>query len=434
MIDFTRIERYRENNRLEAKRAQGGFPHSVWETVVSFANTVGGLILLGVIEDENHAFHPVTLPDPQHLIDQFWLQIRNPHQISINLLQPQDVWIQPLQGKSIVVIQIPRAQKSQKPVYLGSSPFTGSYLRSGEGDMRCAVDQVQTMLEERYHQLPDNRPLKDALPEDLDETQILAYRQYYRQCNPQSDWNAAQDMCFLTHINALGFDADQVLRPSCAGMLMFGRQKAMQRWFPDLRLCDQLTGKTKDHDCLFHFWGQLKQYLQQQKDPTAAQALSEAIINALIHTDYHQHPHILLRQRGDEIQILNTGQLKRQHILNPVLHQLFHYLGEADARGSGLRRIESLQKREGWKEPLLSEDPRTRQVLFRMPMTSRERRHQYWQQAVLTLLTENVSLTPFQLSERLSCPLQLLNPILRQLLREKLICLDPQSKTLRLKD
>ena len=154
----------------------------------------------------------------------------------------------------------------------------------------------------------------------------------------------------------------------------------------------------------------------------------------MIHTDYHQHPHILLRQRGDEIQILNTGQLKRQHILNPVLHQLFHYLGEADARGSGLRRIEALQKREGWKEPLLSEDPRTRQVLFRMPMTSRERRHQYWQQAVLTLLTENVSLTPFQLSERLSCPLQLLNPILRQLLREKLICLDPQSKTLRLKD
>ena len=100
-----------------------------------------------------------------------------------------------------------------------------------------------------------------------------------------------------------------------------------------------------------------------------------------------------------------------------MLHQLFHYLGEADARGSGLRRIEALQKREGWKEPLLSEDPRTRQVLFRMPMTSRERRHQYWQQAVLTLLTENVSLTPFQLSERLSCPLQLLNPILRQLLR-----------------
>ena len=69
-----------------------------------------------------------------------------------------------------------------------------------------------------------------------------------------------------------------------------------------------------------------------------------------------------------------------------------------------------------------------------MPMTSRERRHHYWQQAVLTLLTETVSLTPFQLSERLSCPLQLLNPILRQLLREKLICLDPQSKTLRLKD
>lgn len=76
----------KEGNRLEVKEALTSLPGSIWETYVSFANTDGGTILLGVREGGDGSLSVVGLSDPEKRIKQFWDTVNNPSKISVNLL------------------------------------------------------------------------------------------------------------------------------------------------------------------------------------------------------------------------------------------------------------------------------------------------------------------------------------------------------------
>lgn len=52
--DISKLSEYREDNCLEVKKATKGLSNSIWETYSSFANSEGGLILLGIEEDKKY--------------------------------------------------------------------------------------------------------------------------------------------------------------------------------------------------------------------------------------------------------------------------------------------------------------------------------------------------------------------------------------------
>ena len=60
----------RENGQLEAKRAKGGVPESIWETYSAFANTNGGLIILAQKKAQGGEY--VGVPNPEQLVKKFW--------------------------------------------------------------------------------------------------------------------------------------------------------------------------------------------------------------------------------------------------------------------------------------------------------------------------------------------------------------------------
>lgn len=148
MLDLDHLQQYHENNRIEAKKALGGLPKSIWETYSAFANTLGGIIILGVIENSDKSFSAIDLPDPQSLIKEFWQLINNPHKVSANILEDKDVYIQKINGAHIVVIEIPRAPSKDLPVYIENDPIRGTYIREGESDIHCTLDQFLALAHE----------------------------------------------------------------------------------------------------------------------------------------------------------------------------------------------------------------------------------------------------------------------------------------------
>ena len=67
IFDPNKFDTYREGNRLEVKSAKGGLPKSLWETYSAFANSYGGVILLGVVEKEDRSFLTTGLKNADKL-------------------------------------------------------------------------------------------------------------------------------------------------------------------------------------------------------------------------------------------------------------------------------------------------------------------------------------------------------------------------------
>ena len=80
-----------ETAELECKQAEGGLPKDMWSTYSAFANTNGGIILLGVREDKKSGIFTPQNVDTNKLMKEFWDNINNPQKISCNILNNEDV-------------------------------------------------------------------------------------------------------------------------------------------------------------------------------------------------------------------------------------------------------------------------------------------------------------------------------------------------------
>ena len=169
LFDISKFDSYKEDNRREVKKANGGLPISLWDTYSAFANCYGGVIILGVAENKDGTWRTTGLDvaDKGKLIKQFWDIINNRKKVNLNILKDNDIETYDINGDLIIVIYVPMAKRDQKPVYINDDLFGSTFRRNHEGDYRCTRLQVKTMLRDQAENTMDMEVLDDVPMKDL---------------------------------------------------------------------------------------------------------------------------------------------------------------------------------------------------------------------------------------------------------------------------
>ena len=391
-FDIRKFDEYREDNRREVKKARGGLPGSLWETYSSMANCYGGVIILGVTEDETGGFHTTGLKDAAKLKKEFWDCVNNRNKVSVNLLTDADVSTYTVDGDVIMVIRVPKAERAQKPVYINNDLWNGTFRRNWEGDYHCTASEIKGMLRDEPEITMDMTVLEDFSLDDLNDEAIQGYRNYHSAVRPGHVWTKLPKEAYLEKIGAAGrLKEGGELRPTAAGLLMFGEEYRIVRHFPDyfldyremldpsIRWTDRILSSSGDwsgnlFDFFFRVYNKLTRDLEKPfqldgaarvEDTPVHQAIREALANCIVNADFYLPRGIVILKEKDRIIMQNPGSIRtgKEQMLrggisdprNKAIMKMLNLISIGERAGSGVPNIFSVWEEKGWKEPAIEE-------------------------------------------------------------------------------
>lgn len=371
-----------ESHRIEAKQARQ-IDRSVMETVCAFANEPGlggGYLLLGVRRDSqdlfNNAYRVDGIDDPDKLQSDLASQCAS---VFNRPLRPR-VSVETLNGKTVVVVYVPEAAPTEKPIFLQNLGLPrGAYRRIGSTDQEGTEDDLVALY--AGHQLDtfDAAVLPDADMEDIDPAALGDYRQLRRAINPDAEELSWSDEDLLRALGCARRD-DGRLKPTVAGIVLFGTAPALRRCFPMMRIdYIRVPGRQwvedPDHrfdtleiraplltairratntvrDELIQSFALTEGALAREDEPTLPlRVIREAVVNAVMHRSYRIHGAIQIIRYANRLEIRNPGHsIKAEEQLgepgsetrNPRIAAVLHEVNIAETKGSGIRAMREL--------------------------------------------------------------------------------------------
>jgi len=290
-----------EPELVEVKSGAGGFPQSARETLVAFANSEGGTLLIGV--DELSGYTVVELDDAGGYRDRLVGLARDaitpPLSITTEIVE--------VEGALVIAAHVPPLSADQKPAYVTSKGVVGgSYVRSGDGDRPVSQTELALIVANRTQPLYDREPITGTTTDDLDRASLL--RSLERVRSSSRRLRDLDEVELLYRVNILA-EPRAGAPLTLAGLLTFGQLP--QQYFPQLmvtvvvhpaeptggtRFLDNAAVRGPIPDLVVQSLAVVRRNIAARAQmgdlgrrdileiPT--EAVREAIVNAVMHRDY----------------------------------------------------------------------------------------------------------------------------------------------------
>ncbi|MBM6927919.1 ATP-binding protein [Parasutterella secunda] len=334
VIDAIRLMRRigTDTQRWEVKKSVQELPKNLPETISAFSNMHGGMIILGL--EENNKFRSAVGFDADKIYKQ--LQTIGDRFTPVVRMEIEKV---PFEGQTIVVARVNELPKDRKPCFITARGcYEGSFIRSGGGDRHLTSYEVDRLLEERHQPQHDIEPVEQASLNDLDQDSLKAIVKRAKELFPRV-FGKLDDEVILIQLGVCTRVEGQ-LHPTLAGLLATG--VFPQQYFPRLEVVFTVyAGTTKEGNLKTgeryvdskEIVGSIPNMLMetlsllQQRMNTGAViqgglrkdipdypliAVREAVANALQHRDYSQGgrgSQVQVNLYSDRLEIINPGGL-----------------------------------------------------------------------------------------------------------------------------
>ena len=318
---------------FEVKSCRCELTRDIGKTISAFANGPGGVIVCGL--DERDGFAPVKGFEPARIQDALihvCAEKMTPRVIPL-------IDVRLFEGAPVVTAFVPELRPKDKPCYITTSGlYSGSYVRTGDGDRRLSPYEVDRLLEEHEQPCYDDAIVPDATMDDLDEKLVAGLLERERGIHArqfaQLDGEDA-----LVRLHVARRDEQGVMRPTMAGLLALGSYP--QEFFPrlnvtftcypgltkadttadNLRFLDYATllGSIPDmvNDLVAAVRRNMRvaariEVFRRDVPEYPIAAVREAVVNALMHRDYSPvgcATAVYVDMYADRLEVINPGGL-----------------------------------------------------------------------------------------------------------------------------
>lgn len=348
------------------------------EEICAFANAAGGTLLIGV--DDRNNIQGVSFDNAK----------RSALQNSVDEISPSlhcDVYTVPIDGKEIIVIEVPSGE--QKPYVLSGA----IYVRQGPNTQKLTtVEEMRDFFQQADRIYFDEAPCKTMdVEKDIPKENIQQFRELAGLSSAISDEQIFSNLKLCTRDGFLKNGAVLFFAPNPekffekAVIRCVAFEGTDKRYITDdkvmtgtlyrqfLQAMDWLKGKLDVRYDIEGVGSQPRKEIWEIPETV----FKEAVINALAHRDYYEKgARITIELFEDRVEISNPGGLvsgipknefgKRSLSRNPLIFGLFERIRMVEQIGSGIIRMRDLMAEAGLTPPEFSMEG-IFTVIFRRP-------------------------------------------------------------------